>query len=714
MTSRSTPPTARPSPSPISPSPPRPRCARPCWSRSDSSTGTAASTRRSARSSWPGTAAACRRSTWPATTAAFEARHLAATGRRAIPARAARRDSRAPSPAGSTATAVSASRSTCAATARSSRTSGARRSRSRAARSGRTAGSPPRSADRGRCARSARRSATTRCRSSCPCHRVVRTDGIDRPVLAGRAREQADDPGRRGPRPGRDGGRREARRAARRLRLDAHRVLADLPHRAPHAGAQSAAVPVAGRGGRGRLPAVQGLPPGHRRRLTLRTAARAASTAYAVPLDHRTMPTGHAVARLAARSGSGSRSSTPSGARRTWRSRSRSRRSRRSSWPRSASASPALLLLGWVALRHPEALARPTRRELLDTTIVGALLLGGGMGMVAWGEQTIPSGIAALLIGMMPVWVAVLGRLVLGERLPRPGRSWASWSGSSASRSSSARQRSAPAGALPAAGLARDPDLADRVVIRFAVRDPSGAPAASPTRRDRAADGRGCRGPPAHGDGVGRAGAVRPGRRVGAASLAAFLYLTVVGSLVAFTTYGWMIRVAPLPLVATYAYVNPVVAVILGALILSEPIEPRTLVAGAVIVAAVALIVTARGRMTPPTGREPRSRFRQDRPSHSPRQRHHGQHRVDPDRRREQRAIGDVQAGDQPVRAVAGADAAVRIARVVAGRRAHPDRAHLVRREDRPAVGRVSPSWRRDPRTARMRQRRSRASCGPA
>jgi len=55
-------------------------------------------------------------------------------------------------------------------------------------------------------------------------------------------------------------------------------------------------------------------------------------------------------------------------------------------------------------------------------------------------------------------------------------------------------------------------------------------------------------------------------------------------------------------LVATYAYVNPVVAVILGALVLAEPIEPRTLLAGAIIIGAVALIVTARGRMTPARG----------------------------------------------------------------------------------------------------------------
>ena len=84
-------------------------------------------------------------------------------------------------------------------------------------------------------------------------------------------------------------------------------------------------------------------------------------------------------------------------------------------------------------------------------------------------------------------------------------------------------------------------------------------------------------------------------------SVLALLYLTVIGSLLAFTTFGWLLRVAPLPLVTTYAYVNPVVAVILGALVLSEPIDARTVVAGGVIIFAVALIVTARGRMRRPS-----------------------------------------------------------------------------------------------------------------
>jgi drug/metabolite transporter (DMT)-like permease len=77
-------------------------------------------------------------------------------------------------------------------------------------------------------------------------------------------------------------------------------------------------------------------------------------------------------------------------------------------------------------------------------------------------------------------------------------------------------------------------------------------------------------------------------------SLAAVAYLILVGSLVGYTTYVWLLRVAPISLVATYAFVNPVIAVLLGWLVLAEPLEPRTLLAGAIIVVAVAVIVRAR------------------------------------------------------------------------------------------------------------------------
>jgi drug/metabolite transporter (DMT)-like permease len=83
-------------------------------------------------------------------------------------------------------------------------------------------------------------------------------------------------------------------------------------------------------------------------------------------------------------------------------------------------------------------------------------------------------------------------------------------------------------------------------------------------------------------------------------SIVALIYLTVIGSLLAFTTYGWLLRVAPLQFIATYAYVNPVVAVMLGVLILNEQLTLRTFIAGAIIVFSVALIITARSRMRAP------------------------------------------------------------------------------------------------------------------
>ena len=78
-----------------------------------------------------------------------------------------------------------------------------------------------------------------------------------------------------------------------------------------------------------------------------------------------------------------------------------------------------VLLLGWSLAREGRAALRITRVEFRDSFVVGALLLGGGMGMVALGEQTVPAGITALLIALMPLWVAVLGRIVFGERTSR-------------------------------------------------------------------------------------------------------------------------------------------------------------------------------------------------------------------------------------------------------------------------------------------------------
>jgi drug/metabolite transporter (DMT)-like permease len=257
-----------------------------------------------------------------------------------------------------------------------------------------------------------------------------------------------------------------------------------------------------------------------------------------------------------------------------------------------------LVLLGWSVARGGREFSFPSVREWRDSALVGALLLGGGMGMVAFGEQTVPSGITALFIAMMPVWVAVLGRIFLRERLPRLAVTGivlgfagvAILIGPSAFGGAGALEPLGLAAILisPIAWSGGSLFASHRAVLP---RHPLVATGAQMVTGGLVLVA------------MSLASGELRGFRIEAVSTDSWLataYLTVIGSLLAFTAYGWLLRVAPLPLIATYAYVNPVVAVILGALILSEPIEPRTLVAGAVIVGAVALIVTARGRLQPP------------------------------------------------------------------------------------------------------------------
>jgi drug/metabolite transporter (DMT)-like permease len=266
------------------------------------------------------------------------------------------------------------------------------------------------------------------------------------------------------------------------------------------------------------------------------------------------------------------------------------------------------ILLAWSIAREGRTFAPPSRREWRDSIIVGALLLGTGMGFVSLGEKTVPSGITALLIGMMPVWIAVFGRLFLGERLPTIAMIGIAigFGGVAILAGPSAFGGS---GALEPFGLA--------AIIISPMSWAAGSLFAShrailPSRPLVATGAQMLAGSVVlvvlgmlHGELTQlHLETIAPD------SLVAFAYLTVIGSLLAFTTYGWLLRVAPLPLVATYAYVNPVVAVFLGAVILHEPIEPRTLVAGAVIVTAVALIVTTRGRLRTPAPRRMAPRLR--------------------------------------------------------------------------------------------------------
>ncbi|HEY3523973.1 MAG TPA: EamA family transporter [Candidatus Limnocylindrales bacterium] len=248
----------------------------------------------------------------------------------------------------------------------------------------------------------------------------------------------------------------------------------------------------------------------------------------------------------------------------------------------------AVLGVGCLALDR-SAIRWPTRRELLDIAIVGAFLLVGGNGLVAWGEQTLPSGIAALLVGLTPVSMVLVAWLAFRERQSR-----IVWLGVLVGFVGVAVLAAPdPSGGFDSAGLAAvvAAELSWAVGSVYASRHES---AVSPSLLGTAIE-MGIAGVflLLVGVGIGEVGAVRT---PSFDSVAATAYLIVVGSLVGYTAYAWLIRNAPLPVVSTYAYVNPVVAVLLGAALLSEPIGPRTLVAGALIVVAVAMIITARGR----------------------------------------------------------------------------------------------------------------------
>jgi drug/metabolite transporter (DMT)-like permease len=90
-------------------------------------------------------------------------------------------------------------------------------------------------------------------------------------------------------------------------------------------------------------------------------------------------------------------------------------------------------------------------------------------------------------------------------------------------------------------------------------------------------------------------------RQITGSSLAAFVYLVLIGGILGYASYAWLLRYCDPAKVATYAYVNPVVAVILGAAFAGEKLTVRTAVAAAIIVGSVALVITAGRRRTEPT-----------------------------------------------------------------------------------------------------------------
>jgi drug/metabolite transporter (DMT)-like permease len=253
------------------------------------------------------------------------------------------------------------------------------------------------------------------------------------------------------------------------------------------------------------------------------------------------------------------------------------------------------VLYAWMILRGAP---RPTRANWKAATIVGGLLLLGGNGGVVKAEQVIPSGLTAVLITTVPIWMAlvellrkdrivptlqvVLG-LVLGfggvVLLVGPGDLagsgglnplWAcvlilaalSW----ATGSVYARKASLPKTPLLGSGMEM---LAGGVFLLVASVVSQEWVGFQPSN-------------------------------VSLLSLVSFVYLIVFGSLIGFSSYVWLLTKTTTSRVSTYAYVNPVVAVVLGYFLAGEQLTFRTLLASSVIVIAVVVITTYKSRQTVP------------------------------------------------------------------------------------------------------------------
>jgi drug/metabolite transporter (DMT)-like permease len=249
------------------------------------------------------------------------------------------------------------------------------------------------------------------------------------------------------------------------------------------------------------------------------------------------------------------------------------------------------LLLAWALPRGDREGDRIGRPQILAGFVFGGLLFLLGHGSLAWAQQTVPAGVAALLVGSIPIWMALLDRLVFGKRL----------------------RSSAYIGfVLGFVGLAFlfDPfgeGHVDRVGAVVIILGALCWSAGSLYSRGAALPSR-----PLVSAGLGAlCGGVLllvvsiAGGELGEATwsadaLLSLGYLVVIGSLVGFTAYVWLLRSAPVSLVATYAYVNPIVAVALGWALLGETITLQMVVAGASILVAVALIVRASGAAVEP------------------------------------------------------------------------------------------------------------------
>lgn len=231
----------------------------------------------------------------------------------------------------------------------------------------------------------------------------------------------------------------------------------------------------------------------------------------------------------------------------------------------------------------------PTRKQWVSTAIIGTFLLLGGNGLVSWAEQFIPSGIAALIIATVPLF------LMIGEAM-RPNGVKPNWQGivglligfvgifilvgPSEISGNTTKLNSFGVIALLSACLfwaigsiySKSADLPKSSLMNTGAQMLMGSVSLFIVSL-------------ISGELNGW-----DATAVSARSIYGVIYLILMGSLVGFASFGWLLKNAPISLVSTYAYVNPIVAVLLGVWFANEVLEPRIWLASAIIIGSVIFI----------------------------------------------------------------------------------------------------------------------------
>lgn len=256
-----------------------------------------------------------------------------------------------------------------------------------------------------------------------------------------------------------------------------------------------------------------------------------------------------------------------------------------------------LILYTFLRLRGVPA---PSLTQWRAGVLTGALLLLGGNGLVTWAQQTVPSGRAALIVATTPLWMVLIAWVFYQGERPAP-RVWlgllVGFAGTVMLIKPSAGEEAGSLAGLAALMLA---PLTWSFGTMEARRNRPAENALMTSAMQMLAGG-------AMMFLLGTAMGEWPRLFTQAVSLKsalAFAYLTVAGGLVAFSTYAWLLRVAPPTALSTYAYVNPLVAVLLGWLLGGEAVGASVAVAAALIVGAVVLITLPRS-LPPPAPERP-------------------------------------------------------------------------------------------------------------